>query len=162
MNNLDKQNMCGYACINRSCRHVKDSVVHVIVQWITQTHRYCMHISVNVYCTSMYKEVGRLKSETRQCWSDHEAGNFFTPVEPTLRQTDWQRETVSLFFHGKGINIYNCGHWYPRLQQTSFSATAFLLLGPVSLLLLGFSAYPWSPLLMKSSTWNILFFFFTE
>ena len=36
----------------RSCRHVKDPVVCVIVWWITETHRYPMHISVNMYCTS--------------------------------------------------------------------------------------------------------------
>ena len=49
--NFCKQNTCVCACIKRSCRHVKDPVVRAIVWWIKKTHRYCMHISVNIYCT---------------------------------------------------------------------------------------------------------------
>ena len=51
MNNYKgKYNTCVCACIKESCRHVKDSVLRVIVRWIMETHRYRMHIRVNIYC----------------------------------------------------------------------------------------------------------------
>ena len=46
--NKGKQNMCVYACIKRSHGHVTDSVVHVKVWWVTEKHRYYMHINVNI------------------------------------------------------------------------------------------------------------------
>ena len=37
-----------YACFQRLCGHVKDPVVRIIVWWITEIHKYHMHIRSSV------------------------------------------------------------------------------------------------------------------
>ena len=71
--------MCVYACIKRLCRHVKDPVVHVILQWIMGTHRYCMHIrsSVNVHCTkACVKKLVTWRERKDNPWLTTKFGTF--------------------------------------------------------------------------------------
>ena len=61
----------------RSCRRVKDPVVHVLVRWITETDTANI-LSVNIYCTSV--------SGVRQRLAKHEVWNFFKQAESTLKR----------------------------------------------------------------------------
>ena len=71
----------------RSCRHVKDLVVHVIVWWIMESHTNtaCISDLVWPYTVLLNKEAGSLKSKTRQHLADREIGNFFKLTELTLK-----------------------------------------------------------------------------
>ena len=73
-----KQNTCVYTCIKRSCRHITDPEVHVIVWCITEKHRYA---SILVWAYTglvlLYKEVGCLKSKRRQRLVNHKVWIFF-------------------------------------------------------------------------------------
>ena len=78
--NKGKQNTRVYACVKRSCRHVQDLVVRIIVRWIMETHRYRMHNSMNIYCTKKL-----VAWKIRLGVADHEVCNSFKQVEPKLK-----------------------------------------------------------------------------
>ena len=66
-------------CIKRSYRHVKDPVVRVIVWWITETRRYCMHIrsSVNMYCVSTEKKLVAWRVRWDNAWLTTKSVTFW-------------------------------------------------------------------------------------
>ena len=77
--------MCVNTCIKRSCQHIKDPVVCVIVWWIKETHSYSIHITDVNICIYSTKKVGHLKSNRRQRSANHKVWNFFQLVKPKLK-----------------------------------------------------------------------------
>ena len=62
------------------CGRVKAPVIHVIVWSIMETHKYCMLLDLAwTYTIFLFKEVGHLKSKTRQRLANTKLGIFFQP-----------------------------------------------------------------------------------
>ena len=79
--NKGKQNTRVYACVKRSCRHVQDLVVRIIVRWIMETHRYRMHNSMNIYCTKKL-----VAWRVRQRLANRKVWNLFKLLKPALKR----------------------------------------------------------------------------
>ena len=134
--------MCVYACTKRSCRHVKDPTVRVIVWWIMEMHRYCMHIKsgVNILYFCIKKRVAwrvrldnawlTLKLELFQTGgTNSEVPNESPSASRPLASTDTTCLILFCFFQAKsasyclpfahsshmkdcGFSYDNCNGWW--------------------------------------------------